>query len=87
MYLYLRSSGIIQCDCCSRVVPIAPGGDTTPDGPNEATVPHVFVRQGNTFVPCSGNKDRRYRNSTVDLSRRLAQQYAILDDDAYWEGV
>jgi hypothetical protein len=36
---------------------------------------------------CSGNERRVWREALSHPAARLAEQYAILADDAYWEGL
>lgn len=67
----------VECEHCLRDVPVAPGHF-------KVSSPHVEP----CGDPCIGNTKRQWRDGgLVHGAIRLAQQYAILDDNAYWEGL
>ena len=71
----------VTCSECGRTIPVAPGYFNV-------TAPHVSV-PAHTGVArvCGGNDKREWRDALVHEATRIAQQYAILDDDAYWESL
>lgn len=75
---------IVHCDKCWRDVPVAPGHFNV-------AVPHVRYQtpMGSKvmYEPCLGNEKREWREALSHPAVKLAQQHAILDDDAYWEGL
>lgn len=92
-------AAMVQCDKCSRIVPVAPGfrSVSVPHARlmyyheadvHSAPYPRAAAIKGRVLgVPCDGNKRRAARDEYVPDGWMLAHQYALLDDDRYWEGI
>lgn len=71
----------VTCDACARTVPVKPGL-------LNVSVPHVVnpAHQPDAVI-CKGNTKLVALLEYVPEAWLLAQRCAVLDDDAYWEGL